>query len=180
VRWFGDEWRVADDVVQGRVWEEYRKHLASLAPSLPETFRLLAEAGGFVPLHDGQILCAFYEHGTTDTLVLDMFVGEDHPPMPPLISSLHVRIIYSGAELVAPTLETLRQLIRRPKTAILYPEVDRAADGRFEHRTSLWTGRSHKTTTVAVRFKHAAVIPVRFQGSAVTVIEEPRKGADTE
>jgi len=161
----------ASDAEQGLLWERYRSHLASFASSLSASFRLLAEAGGSISLHDGRILNVFQETESDETLVVDVHVGDDHPPNPLLISVLHVRIVYRGAELISPELSKLRALIRDPKTAILYPEVDADRDGRFEHRMSLWTENGKRPPNVVVRFADADVIPVRFQGAAATVID---------
>jgi hypothetical protein len=161
----------ASDAEQGLLWERYRSHLASFASSLPVSFRLLVEAGGSISLHDGRILNVFQERESNETLVVDVHVGEVPLPSPILISVLHVRIVYRGAELISPELSKLRALIRDPKTAILYTEVDPDRDGRFEHHMSLWRGKRKETAEVAVRFADADVIPVRFQGAAATVID---------
>ena len=170
MRWFDHSWLIADDAEASRIVVEYRRHLESLAPTLPASFRVLAEAGGSISLHDGQILSIFFEHDSGDTVVLDTYAGEDIPPDPSLISALHVRIVYHSAVLVAPTLGELRALIRSPKTAILDGEVDRTNNGRFEHRLSLWTGKRAPLREVAVQFNGADVVPVRFQGTTATLI----------
>lgn len=173
MRWFTDALRTSSESEDRRVVQDYLRHIASLAPSLPKGFRALAEAGGSISLHDGQVLGVFFEEDPDDTLVVDVYTGEDHPPAGPLISVLHVRIVYRGAELVAPTLSEMRRLIRSPKTAILDGEVERLSDGRLEHRMSLWTDKHAPLRVAIIRFDDAEVVPVRFQGTVVTVVDCP-------
>jgi hypothetical protein len=171
MRWFGEAWQEGTDAERSRVREDYRLHLASLAPNLPASFLLLVEGGGSISLHDGQLLMVFQEE-EDDSLVLDIYVGEDHPPAGSLVSVLHVRVVYRGAQLMTPQLRELQRLIHTQMIQVLYPELDRADDGRLEHRLSIWKGRDRKTFEIAIQFEHADVVPVRFQGVNATVIME--------
>lgn len=72
MRWFGDAWQAGTDAERSRAYEDYRLHLASLAPSLPASFLLLVEGGGSISLHDGHILSVFQEKGDDDSLCPSM------------------------------------------------------------------------------------------------------------
>ena len=173
MKWFGEEWQRASEAKAARIEAQYREHLEALSSSLPTSlhllshFHLLSHAGGSLSIHDGRIMSAFWELDAEDTFVVDIYVGEDDPPDPGLISVLLIRICYRDARLKAPKLTELRRLIRDPKTQILYGEVDSSKPGRFEHRMSLWTGKQAPNAELAVRFSDADIVAARLQGSTL-------------
>jgi hypothetical protein len=175
LRWFTREW--ADGSMSEAEYEQvpvdYERHIASLRPKLPASFRLLAEAGGrIVSMHDGRFIDVSQPVDTVGTFIFDIACWDmargtlhgnvwEYP-------HLHVRIVYSGADLVSPDWHSLQALARHAETAIFYNEVELGADGRLEHRMLLWP---REAPFVAIRFAEVEVVPVRFEGTSVTVIQ---------
>jgi hypothetical protein len=176
VRWFTRDWHSGDPLAPGpsEVSRAYWEHVDSLKDRLPAAFRVLTEAGGDVSLHDGrfiQVSKPFWEPAQLifDVACWDMSGGilrDDIWTYP----DLHVRVVYGGAELMSPAWDELQSMARDPATEILYGEVDVAPDGRFEHRMLLWP---QEAPLLAVRFATVDVIPVRFDGASMTVLQPP-------
>ena len=176
MRWFTRYWLAADQLASGpnEVRSAYWEHVDTIKDRFPENFRVLAEAGGDVSLHDGrfiQVSRPFWEPSQLifDVASWDMSGGilrDDIWTYP----DLHVRIVYGGATLVSPNWDELKTLARDPATEIRYGEIDVADDGRLEHRMLLWP---QDAPLLAVRFSTADVIPVRFDGASMTVLRPP-------
>lgn len=176
MKWFTRDWHAGDLSAPGsnEVWRAYWEHVDLLKDRMPAAFKVLAEAGGDVSLHDGrfiQVSKPFWEPGQLifDIACWDMSSGilrDDIWTYP----DLHVRLVYGGAELISPEWDELQRLARDPTTEILYGEVDVAADDRLEHRMLLWP---QDTPLLAVRFSMVDVIPVRFDGASMTVLRPP-------
>ena len=176
MRWFTRYWLAADQLDAGsnEVRRAYWYHVESIKGHLPAAFRVLAEAGGEVSLHDGrfiQVSRPFWERAQLifDIACWDLSSGILRDDIW-IYPDLHVRIVYGGAELVSPTWDELQAVARDPATEIRYGEIDIVDDGRIEHRMLLWP---QETPLLVVRFSTADVIPVRFDGASMTVLRPP-------
>lgn len=176
MKWFTREWHAGDRTAPGlrQVSRAYGEHLASLKDRLPDAFKVLTEAGGDVSLRDGRFIQVSRPFWEPAQLIFDIacwdlsngILRDDIWTYP----DLHVRIVYGGAELVSPTWDELQSLARDPATEILSGEVDVATDGRLEHRLLL---EPREAPLLAVRFTTVDVIPVRFDGTSMTVLRPP-------
>jgi len=173
VKWLTREWHRGDlsDAEGEAVLPAYRKHLAEIADRLPDRFRVLAEAGGSVTLHDGRFVLA----GTTGPdLQLNIstrdYSFEPRSPEPLLL----VHLCYRNFELVNLSLEQFLWRALEPRTEILYCEADALEDGRFEHRMLLWPdwGWAFKTTGwFGIRCSTIDVAVVRLHDGVATPVD---------
>ena len=176
MRWFTKDWETADEGGPGSLetLRAYRLHVDSLKARLPSAFRVLVEAGGDVSLRDGRFIQVSRPFWEPDQLIFDIacwdlsggILRDDIWTYP----DLHVRIVYGGAELVSPAWDELVTIARDPATEILHGEVDVTPEGRFMHRMLLGPTDA---PILAVRFSTADVIPVRFDGASMTVLQPP-------
>jgi hypothetical protein len=153
---------------------QYCEHIERLRPELPVGLALHHVAGGFITLHDATFISAS-ERGRTvvfDLSACSVLGGSE--------VDLHLRFLYTGAEVVRPRGGKGGALNRRLVHAhpeVLFEEFDRAKDGRFEHRILLWP---EKAPEVIVRFADVQIVAVEFAGAAATLItpDDPRLQAD--
>lgn len=173
MKWFSRDWQqgqLSDDEYN-RICADYDDHVQELRPLLPAGLQLLGDAGGSISLHDGHFVRAEWKVGQPDLLLVDIACWDiqsgtlvDNAWDYPL---LHVQLAYRGAELVNPTREVLRRVVRDPATEILYGEVD-IEDQRFAHRMLLWPPAAGH---VAVTFETVDVAAVRFVDGRAALIE---------
>jgi hypothetical protein len=170
MRWFTHdfEYRFLDDADKRH--RRYAKHLEALRPELPEGFRMHVAAGGFISLHDATFIRTAWQDGRT--VVLDMAASGWFADASQ--AALIVRFVYTGADLVRP--KKRRAFYRRVVQAhaeVLYDEIDRAKDGRFEHRMLLWP---EKAPEIVVRFEDVQIVAVEFEGTTATALsaDDPR------
>lgn len=120
------------------VVDAYRAHVEDLKPSLPEPAARLAD----LDLHDGLFVDWSSAPGG---IRMRIFCGD-------LQSGYRaIALVYSGAEIVGPSIEEVRSRLDDPGTEILYDELDRR-EGKLEHRFLL-----SPAGELEVRFEHVAV-----------------------
>jgi hypothetical protein len=150
MRWFTPELPKAEIERGGAVERMYRSHIASLWPRIPEPYRVLAECGGKLSLHDARFVS--FEDSADGALQLDIEAWDQldlwRGAKTASGAKLRLRINYTGAEIVTPRRE-LQQLCFVQPVDIISGELDLASDDRLEHRFEMawWT------PTVAIRFK---------------------------
>jgi hypothetical protein len=128
MRWFTAENRYTDDEA---AWKkrvaEYERHLEDLTPRLSDG----AEQLPGINVHDGQVQLWEYEAGERLRLVLligDLQRGYEN-----------LTLEYMDADAVGSgDADLATRKLTEPGVEILYDEIDRAGDGRFEHRLLFW------------------------------------------
>ncbi len=138
LRWFPPGWDEGDpDEHQAVIADYYGRHLPALTGAMSESLRWLAQVAN---LHDAQ--ASELRRGDSEAelrlLVGDLQVGYQW-----------VTLQYADATVEPALAETL---LLGPYTEVLYDEVDREADGGWEHRLSL-----RPQGEVVIRFKDVQV-----------------------
>lgn len=106
----------------------YSEHLGKLLPDLPEPLLALARDHD---LHDGRVVA--YVLNPPERVELSIVCGDLQR------GYRRLTLDYRCAELTSATdAATLPGLLDDQDTELLYDEIDRAPDGRFEHRHLLW------------------------------------------
>jgi hypothetical protein len=128
MKWFTAESRYTDDEVDwGKRVAEYERHLEHLAPHLRDG----AEQLPTINVHDARIQHWEYDPGQHLRLVLrigDLQRGYER-----------VTLEYMDADAVGSAEpDTDTRALAEAGIEVLYDEIDRADDGRYEHRLLLW------------------------------------------
>jgi hypothetical protein len=141
----------------------YAEHLRELKPDLPPDLLALSEAGGMLTLHDGRVLKVAGVGQDRLSLVFEARDWERSGTEPPVVVG---RISYEQADMVAPEGPGGYQGVYVSRDAdILDCELDRAPDGRLEHRIQF----ERDFPTLVIRFVGASLEIVRFDEAARTV-----------
>ena len=160
MKWFNenssDAWKIEDSSAFGAqlraIEKSYNAHMNRLLPTLPRDLRCLPEAGGRLKLHDADVLL-LHSDPAQRRVIVDL-----EPYQPSTHELLRLRIIYTGAEIVAPSREELRRY-KTDRPTVDNGELDFADGGRFEHRIQLWEPLD---PTIVIRFADATVRLARF------------------
>jgi hypothetical protein len=131
MRFFTRGWTQGDltDEECKDVVRAYAAHVATLAPTLPESLRALASD---VDLHDAAIERVDWDPAQR-RLRIQIVTGSVRTGSPQ-----SVVVTYIGTQLGERPIRTLQDVARDRETEILYHEVDRELDGGFVHRILFW------------------------------------------
>ena len=130
MRWFTRAWHrgdLGDAYDYEAVVDAYWVHVQGILPLVPPSIRELAH----LSLHDAR-----FEEVTVApqrrTIRLRLIGGDvEHG-----YSSLD--LIYRGAVLEGMETNRFKHMVERPRTEILYDEIDTQGTGQFEHRFLIW------------------------------------------
>lgn len=140
MQWLTREWHALgegaiDDPAYDRPAQAYLAHNRRIAEQLPAVLRpLVGEADdlGHLTLHDGRV----EQWGFVPPdcrLTLQVVCGDLQ------LGYRRVTLEYCGdVEIDGASVDDIDRWLSDPATELLYDEVDRADDGRYEHRHLLW------------------------------------------
>jgi hypothetical protein len=128
MKWFTAESRYTDDEAD---WDkrvaEYERHLEDLTPDLSDG----AEQLPTINVHDGQVQRWDHEPGQLFRLVL--LIGDLQRGYESLkLEDTDADATGSGHA------DQATQTLAEPGVEVVYDEIDRAGDGRYEHRVLFW------------------------------------------